>query len=459
MRGRVGRMIAASAAAGLLALAGTPGARAQDETGAKLQAAAAWRAMGAGDCPAVVEGAERMLAAPDVGQVYPSMWLLAVSSGAQCAVRLERMDEAERLTGLLLARDEAASFLEPPLAGAFAGIIAEAAQSVRTAPFALALIGKAETARKAGKGGHAVAMGANMAFVDHAAALTLTGRTDDARALIATIGAPKQRLFIAIDSRFAPLWSSPEAAAAEIVALTQVAAEREPDVGISMPGALAWPLLALGRNDEALALSLRLLGPRPEGFGTYVDAGDERYALTLALIALGRIDEAWSIARVHPTAGDTHEAARVAAVVLALVRADRPDDARSLLLEWRKVRRPYGESDLPDLAACIDTRLGQPAAGQAAPDGYLDLDTQLSAKLCAGREDDTAAFVIHMLESTGRDGMLAALQHYRAPKLLGAFDAELRRRRLALLARPDVGAAVARQGRILDLELYRAPFN
>jgi len=220
-------------------------------------------------------------------------------------------------------------------------------------------------------------------------------------------------------------------------------------------------LLNLDRAPEAMTLltaALARLGAKPDAFSDVAD----RLNWTLdvrsrVLFALGRSDEA--LAALAESAAHKEDGAINVSQAINLAGAyayyDRPNDALAAVaaLDFSNAS-PYGRMALEDVRACALFELGNtPALNQIldymkahAVDGA---QPYLNTMLFTGDLDGAAAEVVAELNDPARRlDILYYLQDYLPDTHTSKRQQAVHTAWLAVRARPDVSAAVARVGRI-----------
>ncbi len=271
-------------------------------------------------------------------------------------------------------------------------------------------------------------------------------------------------LSIQVDRRFAPAWLAAEELA--------VVVDRPLKWPYSTPGE-RWTrdLAVLSReSDETVVLSsarrfLRVETPSPFDRlpKTLWRMGDGRLAwLVQRLIEDGRIDEARETINIETTGKDGQSddyffVLGLTGVVEGLIRADRAADARKLLEWWSAAQegeRPkYVHMPWDDVSDFWPLRALQ-ACLQGDHTARLEATQWRTSLTCDDPQDRTAALLIEGLQSpVYRSQVLQAVNMPLAYPAQGRNDEDYRKRWDALMARPDVAAAINRYGRRLPPDL------
>lgn len=129
-----------------------------------------------------------------------------------------------------------------------------------------------------------------------------------------------------------------------------------------------------------------------------------------------------------------------------------------------KFASPFGKMWIWQGVACAHYTAGRPE--KATPwlarlkAGEKDNEAALSrALLCANDLDAAAALIVRRLQGPDSESVVAAIQDYQFVGKGAARRNELEPRWAAVLARPEVQAAVGKAGRILKLPLARAYYG
>lgn len=272
-------------------------------------------------------------------------------------------------------------------------------------------------------------------------------------------------LSIQTDRRFAPAWLGPPELTA---AIDRPLKSPAPPLGEDWTRELA----NLSREgDEATVLSVArrfiradIENTQPFGlvFGKTGTGGDgQRAWLVQRLLEDGRIEEAREVLDAEAVgkagkSGDMLFVPGLTGVIEGLIRSDRPDEANRLLVGWN-VAQKQDKTEYVGYSRDDDVTLWPLHALQACLKGdhvaRLDpIDWRVSL-ICNDSEERTAALLIQALSGPGRRNQM--LQAVNLPPMhppLGKADEDYRRRWNALLARPDVSAAIERYGRRLPPE-------
>jgi tetratricopeptide (TPR) repeat protein len=315
--------------------------------------------------------------------------------------------------------------------------------------------------------------------VEQMVLLIVRGDLAGARGIIGAVGEPVAMIGPRADKRFDPIKASnPDAF--DLKALTErrlasiTAAAAAAPTRLAGVRAQATALLELGRYAEALRLldpALAKAQPAGGGASPYTDVGDELgTSLTLrarALAGLGRYDEALAQmvqAASLPEAGHANVTQRMDLSQLQL-QMGRPKDALASLDAIAPTDLTLtGRTNVQGLRVCAEVAAGDAVATQAAlafvrayhqsaPNAFRD------ALACTGDMDGAARVLIALLNDP--DQRLAALawaQTLKLPPAPPGPHPNALDRRAALVARPDVKAAIDKVGRVESLPLYTSYF-
>jgi tetratricopeptide (TPR) repeat protein len=313
--------------------------------------------------------------------------------------------------------------------------------------------------------------------VDHNWALGLArisaeaGDETKAIALLDRATAPGVLMTVAQDRRFARIWPELEAAGRFDWIKVQTSdlqhwrdlAEREPGRLLNISSQID-ALRALGRYDEALALG-QAYARRLKAGEAFDDADEQRPWLLNAhaytLYDLGRYDEADAVMTEAEGIGQNGDGVSqrinraellidAGQVARALKVLDTVKDKQSSTygLMWRDAGLACAKAQQGDLA-------GARATAQAMAARWKDnAAAATKALVCADQADEAAALYIRRLDDpTTRAEALEAFRAGRAPPKTPPFQAAFQARLVAIQARPEVQAAVARWGRALTVPL------
>jgi tetratricopeptide (TPR) repeat protein len=304
-------------------------------------------------------------------------------------------------------------------------------------------------------------------WMAHAAWLLDGGKTDQALAFVARIEEATPRLLMGTDRRFDGLRAQRpdlfqiEGAAAAELEEARLATEA-PEAALSDWNLYAAMLHDEGRLDEALRILDREIAeaerPRKPGEAA-VDPDDFIWALdtrSRIRIDMGDIDGGLADLRRaarRPEGGEVNVSHAINLGNL-YVKLDRPADALEATLDVTAGRlAPYGRIQLAEVRACAHAALGDLDAARAEI-AYIEAnptvapDSTWGVYACVGDEDAAAAALIALLEDPReRLGALYGVQIF-APSPETTPGA-LRRQAFheAVLARPDVSAAIEAVGR------------
>lgn len=305
----------------------------------------------------------------------------------------------------------------------------------------------------------------------YADALADQGDTVGAERALATMESTDLWIAVAQDGRYAVLWPRFQAAGrfdwrrrveAELVRKTEAAAAR--------PGQLAGILdqLQLLRQLQRYAEAIKL----GQSYRNRIKAGEaftdsERYGnwvlneLGYILLDTGNAAEAEAVFLESIEIGEqgsmsVSQRINWASMLNAL---GRPSEALAILeTVSAALASPYGEMWTDAAKVCALTQTGGagvPALLASMRERWNDNSAALmDALICVGRSDEAAELYVRRLRSPQhREAALQAFQVVLPPPALTPRQIELERRRQAIVARPEVQAALAAVGRAIDLPL------
>lgn len=292
---------------------------------------------------------------------------------------------------------------------------------------------------------------------DKTKALALLDRATDPRVL----------LDVAQDRRFEKIWPEMEAAGrfdwikVQTVDLERwrEARRRQPQLLMNVASEID-ALRALGRYDEALALGEDHVRRLKAG-ETFEDAADQRawmlnsHAYTLSV--LGRAEDADKI--MIEAEGKDGVSQRINRAEL-LIDAGQGERALKVLDSVKeKQSSAYGLMGRDADVACAKAQLGDLVAARAMVQSIAarwkdNAGAVIKAQLCVGQLDEAAALYVQRLDDpVTRGRALEAFRGGRPPPVESAYHRAFRARLEAVQARPEVQAAVARWGRVLNVPL------
>jgi len=225
-------------------------------------------------------------------------------------------------------------------------------------------------------------------------------------------------------------------------------------------------LRSLGRDSDALALAM----PFTRDVRATVAAGREGMWIVneaaYALIALGRNDEAVALMRRLVALPVAQNGALIgpfinhAEILNATGRhAEALDHARMLARDDASYANDYGKMWISSSTVCALAGLNR--SPEAAPElermrAQSDVNPAAltRAYLCLGDSDAAAALMVHRLQGDDAKAAILALQNYTLSHESGQ-DGRLFALLAALRDRPEVSAALARVGHVLTLPLAR----
>ena len=306
------------------------------------------------------------------------------------------------------------------------------------------------------------------AWRDFARGLLAAGQTARATAVAGRVADPTVIVEMRAEKVFDPIIRGdpgrfdPEAAAARRIALVRAENEAASD-RLAGLNALANAFTAAGRDAEALRTLDQALAraASPGDAAPFIDLKEQliwtRYLRAYALAHLDRHDEA-----IDQMAQVTHEPDHVQMDQLDLIGlarmyglVGRSQDALNAVAQ---VSAPdlstYGRMQLELTRAIAQAQLGDKsrlaqAITEARPHAVEAPSEFTTLLLVAGDLDGAADLFIERLASPSeRADALLDLQDWRIPAGNTAFEREVDRRLKQVRARPDVQAALARDGRI-----------
>lgn len=308
---------------------------------------------------------------------------------------------------------------------------------------------------------------ANGWAVRRARRLLEAGDAAKARAVLDGVTSTSQLLIVAQDRRFEPLWPQLQAEGrfdwiklvqAELAA-HQDRIKAEPTLLEPVTQALG-DLWALERYDDAVALGDAYAARLRKG-DIFTDAKEQRSWLLNQLAqvyyALGRFDAADAL-MVEATGEDPVSQAINRSEMLD--GAGRPAEALKLLqaIDGKKAS-DYGQMWQISGQACVKFDLGDKAAADTLiaamrPRWKDNADALGAALLCVGADDELAALYVRRLnDPIERAGVLAQFRNTRPARVEAPVYARREAHRRAIIARPEVVAALSHWGRPLDLPL------
>jgi tetratricopeptide (TPR) repeat protein len=288
------------------------------------------------------------------------------------------------------------------------------------------------------------------------------GRATEAATAVAGADDPRVLMYVAADRRFEKTWTAAgrfDWTALEEAALARARAEMDaaPESLAPVQDALS-SLRALGRYDEAILIGQAYRARLQDG-----EAFEDREAqgdpvliqLAAALADTGDIKEAEAVsieaigpdeARADSTDARMNWGGR-------LLDLARPRDVLKVLegIDLDYVT-PYGQAWIDAQKACawsdIDPKTAEPLLESLRKQRDGNPGALSEALLCANRLDEAAALLVWRLQSPEhRAGALDPFWTARPPPVITPWLAEFNRRRLAIQARPEVQAALAKVGR------------
>lgn len=259
-------------------------------------------------------------------------------------------------------------------------------------------------------------------------------------------------LSVQVDRRFRPAWHN-SASLDATLDHPPVPPKVEPN------DAWRWRLIDIERTGDDVAL---MAEARRSMLNDAGDGADQRTWIVARHIEAGRLDAASAALDLdHPGpfgVRDFRVLDSVIQLVSALILADRVDEARQWIDRWSRLddlpTTPEGVPIEYESNKNADPRIlpiqALKARLAATPPTRLEPGDWWLALICGYPEDQTAALLLAALnEPFYRNQALQALNLPPRYSPMGKADQDYRLRRDALLARPDVAAAVERYGRRL----------
>lgn len=301
---------------------------------------------------------------------------------------------------------------------------------------------------------------------DLAEAMIERGQINRAGAVAENISGPyaliemrADRRFDAVIDRDAPRFEA-EVVAARRLDLMRIAAAEQPG-RLTGVNAVAGMLLQTRRTTEALALLDDALARASAPRAPYVDA-DEELAWTMdyrarSLVQTGRFDDAvaqWRTAAERPEQGHPNVSQTINLANLYTLLGRYEEAVTTVSEAISRDPSPFGRMLALGIRACAlhgagdrtgsARDLAELRAHQADSPSALE-----EAYLCTGALDAAAQLYVQRLaDPEQRGAALAELQDYVRPPAATPAQQERERRRLAVRARHDVRAALARVGRV-----------
>ena len=288
------------------------------------------------------------------------------------------------------------------------------------------------------------------------------GRTADAARAVAQADEPRVLMYVAADRRFSAVWATP--GRFDWIALVEANLTRARADMDARPESLApvrelmSSLRALARYDEAIQVGEAFRARLQDGeeFQDREEQGD--WILILlghSYLDTGKVKEAEAAFDEAIGASDDAEPSTDARINWAgrLLDLARPKDVLKVLDGIdRDYVTAYGEAWIDSQRACAQSDIDATAAAATLESLRKTREENpgalSQALICANRLDEAAALLIWRLKTPEhRAGALDPFWIARAPPYVPAWLAEFERRRQALLARPDVRAALDKVGR------------
>jgi len=218
---------------------------------------------------------------------------------------------------------------------------------------------------------------------------------------------------------------------------------------------IGWPLLAMGRHDEVLAIAQGVLDREARAGTARTWSSGVLELRAMALRGLGRLDEAAQAWRETTIGLDDDFMRTNAAAELArhLIDLDQPREALAIL-DTVDIAQPSMAERVEATRVCAHAQLGETAAMEAALARLEAAEPEATAfyqlaLTCAGDLDTLADILIRRLrDPESRIYALADVQDHPRALHQSAYQRTADARRAALLARPDVRAAIARVGKV-----------
>lgn len=401
--------------------------------------------------------------ASDVGRHYFALLLAAELGGDRALLQLERANRSLQTTE---SRAELAEAIDVDLIYFLRRPFNEANDKAKLARSAQLLL-------SLGVPGPNYPEMADSFRLDIADDLLARGDIAGARKAVHEIRMVRPVLSSLIAKRWSPTWEPSGAGErlAQAIAATDEATERSMRADPTDTRLLlmrAQHLRSVGREEEAL----RLLLTKAENFDWVKKEGEYGYWVVneagYALVSLNRAKEAIALMDRLMTVGlEANPALISMAINAAEIMRDAGEYRRAaqhstmLADKHADVASAYGRMWMWSGAACGHFLAGENAlAGPWLAKVKAGEDDNPAAVtrtlLCANDIDGAAASVIRRLQGKDPDAMLKALQNYTIRPELTPPGRLLDDRLRKVVARPEVQAAIAAQGRILDLPLSKS---
>jgi len=306
--------------------------------------------------------------------------------------------------------------------------------------------------------------------IEHARLLLQNGRVSEARRRVEGIVKVVTHVEMAADRTFDPIRSDEKI---DFAALAATEIESAVAVAKAHPRLLearyreVQAYRQAGRFNDAVAAADAALAAVAADASQFDDS--QEYVSWLhndraySLYELGRNDEGRAAMRAGIAAGEGGHpnVSQVINLAELLVDEGRLEEALAALKELGHASA-YGSMWAEAVRACAAAQNGDAATLEEAlaklreneKDNVAALQRSL---LCGNQIEEAAALYIKRLADPSlRDGALLALQNWQEDPANLPFRKEVYRRLDVLRARPDVEAAIAAVGRVLDLPLIRA---
>ncbi|MDO8296766.1 MAG: hypothetical protein Q7T19_10055 [Caulobacter sp.] len=288
------------------------------------------------------------------------------------------------------------------------------------------------------------------------------GQSAGAARAVAQADDPRVLMYVAADRRFEPAWSDAgrfnwTALEEAALALARADMEASPEALKPVREVIA-SLRALGRYDEAILIgqAYRARLQDGEAFTDREEQGDQvLIQLAHGLLDTSKVAEAEAVFDEAIGSPDDRGPSTDARMNWAgrLLDLDRPGDVLKVLagIDLDYVT-PYGEAWIDSQKTCARNDI-DPKAAEAMLESLRKRRDEnpgalSQALICMNRLDEAAALLIWRLRTPEhRSGALDPFWIARPPPFVPPWLARFESRRQALLARPDVQAALARVGR------------
>ncbi len=291
------------------------------------------------------------------------------------------------------------------------------------------------------------------------------GQTNEAIAELAKITDASTLIATRIDRRYAALWplqafdqaTNPAEIAKRELAFWETRHRLHPTAA-KVITRYVMALRQAGEHEKAIATARKALAD-PSALESEKDEGDElwlRNELVYALKDVGKIDEMLTematILLVDP-AKDSNIVNQLINFGEILLELGRTREGVDMSKRARSQSSDFGKMFIQGIEVCANATTDRAAAEQTLAamrkmekENYAAVSQAL---LCLEKSDDMAALVKKRLaEPDARQGVLTAVQKYNYPPFVTPLRKTLMERYQAVIARPDIRAAIEQHGRV-----------